>query len=350
MDDYKAHVSTLPYAYGGSAGQGMIKDKPDNFKVNECLSFEPSGSGEHVFLYIQKTDLNTEDVVKQLAKYADVPRRSVSYAGMKDRYAVTRQWFSVQLPGKTGPDWDLMEQSNIQVLQATRHLRKLKRGSIKLNDFEIVLNDLVIDKKLLEQNLDNIRTSGVPNYFMEQRFGYACQNLSRVYALFASGEKFKNKKTRGIFLSSARSYLFNQVLASRVVDQTWNKGLSGDIFILDGSRQFFQEDVLPADTQVRLDEHDIHCSGPLFGTTDQPVEQDAGQIEQKVFDDNNVFCKGLLDHKLESSRRALRVVPQNLIHEWLSPNSMKLSFSLPSGSYATAVIRELIKTASNKGL
>lgn len=350
MHDFKTHVYTLPYAYGGSAGEGLIKDKPDYFKVNECLSFEPSGSGEHVFLYIQKTDLNTEDVVKQLAKYADVPRRSVSYAGMKDRYAVTRQWFSVQLPGKTGPDWDLMEQPNIQVLQATRHLRKLKRGAIKLNDFEIILSDLVIDKTRLEKKLENIRRSGVPNYFMEQRFGYACQNLTRVHALFASGEKLKSKKTKGIFLSSARSYLFNQVLASRIVDQTWNKALPGDIFILNGSRQFFKEEVLPADTQARLDEHDIHCSGPLFGLTDQPIEQGAGQVEQKVFDDNNVLCKGLLDHKLESSRRALRVVPQKLMHEWLSQNSMKLSFSLPSGSYATAVIRELIKTTSNKGL
>jgi len=350
MHDFKAHVQALPYVYGGSAGQGLIKDKPDHFKVNECLSFEPSGSGEHVYLYIQKTDLNTEDVVKQLANYAGVPRRSVAYAGKKDRYAVTQQWFSVQLPGKTGPDWGLMEQPNIQVLQTTRHLRKLKRGAIKLNNFEIILKDLVIDKGLLEQKLDNIKMRGVPNYFMEQRFGYACQNLTRVHALFASGEKLKSKKTRGIFLSSARSYLFNQVLASRVVDQTWNKALLGDVFILNGSRQFFQEEVLSADIQARLDEHDIHCSGPLFGLTDQPVKQDVGQIEQKVFDDNDVFCKGLLDHKLESSRRPLRVVPQHLVHEWLSPNSMKLNFHLPSGSYATAVIRELIKTTSNKGL
>ncbi|ORU93112.1 MAG: tRNA pseudouridine synthase D [Cycloclasticus sp. symbiont of Bathymodiolus heckerae] len=347
--NYERHVDELPYAHGGiAAGVGVIKESPDDFIVNETLSFEPSGEGEHVFLYIKKTGLNTDEVAKILAVHADVPRRSVSYAGMKDRTAVTKQWFSVQLPGKKGPDWHLLDNDAFKIEHITRHLKKLKRGAIKFNEFKIILSQLDVDTELVKQRAERIKMQGVPNYFMEQRFGYKCQNLSRAEELFASGKKIKNRKLRGLFLSSVRSFLFNKVLAQRVKQETWNKAETGDAFMLDGTRQFFHEDVVSSDCVERLDEHDIHPSGPLFGSGEESVSKDAYEIEQAVFTNNPIFCEALMKYKVEFSRRALRVVPHDFMLQWLTNDKIELTFKLQSGSYATAVVRELLRATTSR--
>tara|TARA_R110002095_G_scaffold90938_1_gene79415 strand:+ start:2672 stop:3712 length:1041 start_codon:yes stop_codon:yes gene_type:complete len=341
---YQSHVEGLPYAHGAPVGSGVLRERAENFKVNEELSFEPSGEGEHVFLYIQKTGLNTEDVVKILAQYAGVPRSSVSFAGMKDRHAVTKQWFSVQLPGQSGPDWQQLNNADIQFERITRHTKKLKRGAIKFNQFEIIISQLDADRQFIEQRSESIIKLGVPNYFMQQRFGYLCQNLNRAYELFLKKQPIKNKKTRGLFLSSARSFLFNQVLAKRVSSHTWDQPLEGDVFVLDGSRQFFQNEAVSTDIQARMIEHDIHPSGPLFGSSESVVKYGVRESEEAVFSDNIVFCEGLKKQKVESARRSLRVVPQNLELIFLDNNRLQISFRLQSGSYATAVLRELVNT------
>ncbi len=344
---YEQHVSNLPYAHGGSAGYGMLRESPSDFIVNETLSFEPSGEGEHAFVYIQKTGLNTDDVVKKLAIHANVARSTVSYAGMKDRQAITKQWFSVQLPGKQDPDWTMLNDDTLQIEQVTRHLKKLKRGTIKFNVFEIIVSKLDVDKNLIQQRALSIQKYGVPNYFMEQRFGYHCQNLSRAKNIFSRNEKIKNRKIKSLFLSSARSFLFNEVLAQRVERQTWNKAETGDAFMLDGTRQFFQFNELSTDLPERLDEHDIHSTGPLFGAGESISKGDTEIIEQTVFTKNNIFCEALIKYKVEPARRALRVVPGNFMLDWLDGNKLKLTFNLPSGSYATAVVRELLRATIN---
>lgn len=341
---YRLHVEGLSYAHDGPVGSGLLKERAENFKVNEDLSFEPSGEGEHVFLYIQKTGLNTEDVVKILAQYAEVPRSSVSFAGMKDRHAVTKQWFSVQLPGQSGPDWQQLNKADIQFERITRHSKKLKRGAIKFNQFEIIISQLDADRQLIERRAESIIKSGVPNYFMQQRFGYLGQNLSRAYDLFLKKQPIKNKKTKSLFLSSARSFLFNQALSKRVTNHTWDQALEGDVFVLDGSRQFFQGETVSAEIQARMLEHDIHPSGPLFGIGESVVKHGVKESEEAVFSDNIVFCEGLKKQKVESARRSLRVVPQNLELNFLDNDRLHISFKLQSGSYATAVLRELVNT------
>jgi len=341
---YEKHVENLPYVHGGTAGSGLLKASFEDFIVNETLSFEPSGEGEHAFLYIQKTGLNTDEVLKKLAIHANVPRRTVSYAGMKDRQAVTKQWFSVQLPGKEDPDWSLLNDEFIHIEYVTRHIRKLKRGAIKFNAFEITVSDLDVDKSLVEERAEHIKRFGVPNYFMQQRFGYLAQNLSRAEAIFSRNEKIKDRKLKSLFLSSVRSFLFNEVLAKRVERGTWDKAETGDAFMLDGTRQFFKEDSVSNEISQRLDEHDVHPAGLLFGKGESIVSDDAEAIEQAVFEENKVFCQALIRFELEQARRAFRLVPNDFILEWLEGNKLKLKFNLPSGSYATAVVRELIKT------
>ena len=344
---FETHVDELPYAHGGPVGSALLREKNAYFKVNESLTFEPSGEGEHVFLYIQKTGLNTEDVVKRLAILAEVPRRSVSYAGMKDKHAVTKQWFSVQLPGKEGPDWHLLEDESLKIEQVTRHLKKLKRGTIKFNQFEIVVSQLNADKKQLLERAEQIRLFGVPNYFMDQRFGYLCQNIERVYSFFSKGEAIKNKKMKSLLLSSARSYLFNKVLAERADDKNWDLAVDGDAFMLNGTRQFFKEDSISSEINKRLSEHDIHPTGPLFGKGERTVADTVYALENDVFNENSIFCDGLLKERVEFSRRSLRVLPEDFTLVWLANNKLKLSFKLQSGSYATAVVRELLTTKSH---
>lgn len=344
---FETHVVDLSYAHGGSVGSGLLRQKPQDFTVNEQLTFEPSTEGEHVFLYIKKTGLNTDDVVKKLAMHAAVPRRAVSYAGMKDRHAVTKQWFSVHLPGQEGPDWNLMTDDALQIERITRHLKKLKRGSIKFNAFEIVISQLDADQAMLIQRAEQIKTMGVPNYFMEQRFGYLCQNIDRVYGLFSKNEAIKNNKIKSLFLSSARSYLFNRVLCERVMAKNWDKAETGDVFMLNGTRQYFKEEFISDEMTKRLAKHDIHPTGPLFGLENNTVSDAAYELENKVFMEDKVFCNGLIKEKVESARRSLRVVPEDFQLNLLPDDKVGVSFKLPSGSYATAVIRELI-SATNK--
>ncbi|ORU91147.1 MAG: tRNA pseudouridine synthase D [Cycloclasticus sp. symbiont of Poecilosclerida sp. N] len=345
--DFDSHVEELPFAHGGQIGSGQIKERAENFRVNETLTFEPSGEGEHVFLYIQKTDLNTGDVTKILSKHADVTRHSVAYAGMKDRRAVSKQWFSVQLPGKEGTDWNALNNDQILIESVTRHAKKLKRGTIKHNQFEILISNMSVDNEKLEQKALNIENKGVPNYFMRQRFGYQCQNLSRTFDFFIKKEPIRNKKLRGIFLSSARSFLFNKVLAQRVNEGVWDKAIQGDAFMLNGTRQCFYGADISSEIHKRMLEHDISATGPLFGVNKDMVQYNAQDIEQNVFSMNDVFCDGLRRQKMETSRRALRVIPEGFKYDLVADDALRLSFKLPSGSYATAVIRELIDVSEN---
>ena len=342
--NFQQHVELLPRAFGGSLSTGILKQSVQDFIVNEQLSFEPSGEGEHAYLYIQKNDLNTEDVAKCLAKHAGVTRKSVSFAGMKDKRAVTQQWFSVHLPGVSDPDWSLLNNDQIEIKKITRHLRKLKRGAIKFNSFEIIIQQLSADHQLIQQRVADISQQGVPNYFMAQRFGYKANNLSLAERIFYKNHKIKDRNKKGILLSAVRSYLFNEVLAERVSKQSWNKAIEGDTFVLDGTRNFFANETIDEEIIERIKSMDIHPSGCLFGTGKPEVLGKALAIEQAVLDNNQIFCDGLLKEKVAASRRPLRMKVSNFTVSFIDDSTACFSFDLPSGSYATAVMRELFET------
>ena len=140
-------IPVWPYVYGQPSGLGKIRSVPEDFIVKENLAFEPSGEGEHAFLQIEKTGENTDYVARQLARFANVRQRDVSYAGLKDRHAVTTQWFSVWLPGKADPDWTQFETNSMKVLHSVRHARKLKRGVLSGNSFKLIIRDWQGDKE-----------------------------------------------------------------------------------------------------------------------------------------------------------------------------------------------------------
>jgi tRNA pseudouridine13 synthase len=334
----------LPHAHGGPAGTGLIKASPEDFVVEEILGFELSGEGEHVFLRIEKRGENTDYVARQLARFAGVPIRNVGYAGLKDRHGRTIQWYSVQLPGKAGPDWREMDSGSLRVLDIGRNSRKLKKGAAAGNRFELTVREIKADRSLLEQRLARIAEQGVPNYFGAQRFGREGQNLEKARELFAGTAARPDPHKRGLYLSAARSEIFNRILARRVAEGTWNQAIPGDAFMFGDSRSFFKPEELTPDILRRVADKDIHPSGVLWGKDASAATDAAAAIEQAVADESAEYCRGLEQFGLDTARRQFRLCPAELRWEFPDPQTLRLCFTLPAGAYATTVLRELVDT------
>jgi tRNA pseudouridine13 synthase len=333
------NLPVWPFVYGGPSGRGKIRALPDDFIVEEILAFEPSGTGEHAFLQIRKTGENTEYVARQLARFAGVRLRDIGFAGLKDRHAVTTQWFSIWLPGKSDPDWAAFASASIAVLQATRHARKLQRGALSGNRFSLTVRDWQGDRDEAEAQLDSIKASGIPNYFGEQRFGHQGRNVERALALF-QGKK-ADREQRSLYLSAARSFLFNQVLASRVEQRTWNRPLPGESLMFDQSHSRFKADALDQAIAGRVEAGEIHPTGALWGRGDSGVTEAVAALEAEVIGRFPELAEGLQDSGVDTERRALRVNVPDLAWAFFN-DRLQLHFSLPAGSYATALLREVI--------
>jgi len=333
-------------AYGGAQSTGVIRRSADDFIVNEIQSFELSGEGEHAFLHIEKCNENTDFIARLLSRFAGVRQRDVSYAGLKDRHARTTQWFSVWLPGKPDPDWSELNSDTLKILQVTRHSRKLKRGSLAGNQFILKIRDWQGDKAILEQQLNLIKQQGVPNYFGEQRFGREGANINKALALFA-GEKL-SRNLRGMYLSAARSLLFNQIVSLRVKNATWNQALEGDLLMFNDSHSFFKADLIDASVNERIQNLDIHPTAALWGKGELETSQTVAEIENQIISEHSEIGKGLIKFGLEQDRRAMRSQVKNLQWQFLDSECLELQFSLNAGSYATAVLREIIDTSLRK--
>jgi len=330
-------------AGGPPACQGRFKACPEDFRVTEILGFEPDGSGGHVWLELEKTGMNTDFLARRLARIAGVPARAIGYSGLKDRQAVTRQWFSIDLAGRAEPDWTGLEDGGVRLLTRTRSARKLRRGSHRRNAFVLVLRDLRGDAAALEAALGRVRDAGVPNYFGAQRFGREGGNLAAAAALFSGDLRLKDRHRRGLYLSAARAWLFNQVLSRRVGEGSWNRLLPGEAVVLDGTHSFFPARGDEADLQQRLVAFDIHPSGPLWGRGVPGSEAGALALETEVLGPCESFRVGLEAAGLRQERRALRLRPGDMTWEFLPGQALRLAFSLPAGAYATSVLGELIE-------
>lgn len=319
-----------------------IRSLPDYFKVNEVLPFDPDGSGGHVWLKIQKRNVNTDWLANELAKFAGVQSVAIGYAGLKDRHAITTQWFSVNLEGHQEPDWSEFENDDIKIIKITRHGKKLKRGVLAGNKFKLRLTNVQGDQSLWESSFKHVQQHGVPNYFAEQRFGHQGNNLNRVDYWFSTGKAPRKRNQRSIYLSAARSWLFNLVLAERVQLKNWNQPLSGDVMLLAGTKasSFVVDDVEDV-LQIRLKTMDIHPTGPLWGRGTQQVHSDSLKIEQQVLADWQDWQQGLEKAGLNQERRSLRLFSDDFNWQYIDNTQIELEFFLPAGCYATAVMREL---------
>lgn len=311
-------------ACGGPLFAAAIRTVPEDFQVTEQLGWDLSGDGEHDFLWIEKRDANTEWVARQLARHAGVPARDVGYAGLKDRHALTWQWFSV--PRWNAPDWTTLDVEGVAVRDVQRHRKKLRRGAHRANGFRIVLRGDGIDacRAELAERLAQIGAQGVPNYFGEQRFGRDGANL-RLADDWASGRRLPRHK-RSLAISTIRSFLFNEALDRRVRDGTWNLLVPGDKANLDGSGSVF--DVAERDSELvqRCATMDVHPAGVLAGEG-TGLGPAAWQI-------------ALDKARVEPGVRSLRLRVRD-IDSAVDAGVATLSFTLGRGAYATSVLREI---------
>lgn len=328
------------FAWGGPVLTGRIRIRPADFRVEEILGHTPDGAGEHLWLYVEKTGVNTVDAARMLAGATGIPPRDAGFAGLKDRQAVTRQWFSLALGNRPDPDLADTPAEGLRILERSRSARKIQRGRLAGNRFVLAVRDIAGDRAAADAVLERIREHGVPNGFGEQRFGG--NNIARAYRLFRGELRRKpNKSKRGFYLSAARSLIFNRVLEARLEDGTWNRLQSGEVAMLDGSRSWFAADPDDPDQARRCAEQDIHPTGPLAGSGDSPVTGGVAQLEQAVLDEYTELVTGLSRFGLEHQRRALRMRVHDLDWTW-GEDTLELTFALDSGSYATTVLREVV--------
>ena len=259
-------------------------------------------------MHVKKRDQNTQWVAGLLAELAGVDRRSVGFCGLKDRFAVTTQWFSLHLPGRD-IEIDQLAHSDFQILSGARHNKKLRRGMHAGNRFSIVIRDFDVEIKALERRLKLILASGVPNYFAEQRFGWDANNLIKANDLIVQGKLKGNRHGTGIYLSAARSWLFNLLL----------------------------------DRYLRLGKTNFTDNGALWGRGRSSTEADFSEHEQQLLSDWTDWCHALEHAGLKQQRRAFILQPQNLSYKAHSESQFEFNFELPNGSYATAVLREIVE-------
>ena len=373
-------LDTLAFANGKPGLAATFKQEFTDFRVDEQLSFKFTEKGEHAYLWVEKIDRSTVDVAKKLSEVTGVHGSDIGYSGMKDRRAETRQWFSIKLPASREPELVACESDSLRIVETHRNSRKLKIGSHRSNHFRVLLRDCDGSRDEFEQRLAQIEAGGVPNYFGSQRFGRGLSNLTQVQAwmsaelaigLDANSKSVidtaaaaipKQRFKRSMLFSAARSYLFNQILSRRLELGNWNGYIAGDVLNLAGTdRSFALETGVEWDSilQQRLENFDIHITGPLPGEIDPKDKYvsygEAADIEEAVCEQFNTLLAGLRHFGLKTARRPLSFRPSDLTWEWQKSeqadgaSDLLLDFSLGKGAYATSLLRELCVTRSPDG-
>jgi tRNA pseudouridine13 synthase len=330
-----------PRAHGEPVASAALRTEAADFVVEEDLGFAPSGSGAHLLLKVRKTDANTAWVARALARLAGCHPRDVGYAGLKDRRAVAIQWFSVPQPrGRAALAGEAGE--GFEVLEVHPHQRKLPRGALAGNRFAIRLRAPAGDgaslARCLAPRLAVIAARGVPNYFGPQRFGRDGANLQRI----AGGEPLRLPPAeRGFVLSAARSVVFNALLGARVADGSWEHLGAGDLAMLDGRGSLFRVDATDATLAARAARLEIHPTGPLWGRGEPGSAAGVLALEQRIGAQFPAACALCVSAGMAHERRSLRLRVAELDCA-VEPHAVLLRFHLARGSFATAVLRELL--------
>lgn len=338
----------LGFAYGKPKASGEFKATPEDFQVSERIGFDLTGSGEHQFLKIEKRGITTEELIKSLSKRLNKPIKNISYAGLKDRQALTTQWISIHCPGEELTDVHLLQDTHWRVIESARHLKKLKIGALCGNQFSIVLRHINHSEDL-ENRLYQIQKEGVPNYFGAQRFGHEGRNVIKAEEMLIQNKKIKDRFLRSIYYSAARSFLYNQILSERVQHQNWNKAVSGDVMQLSGTHSIFEIEIPDDMIRSRIVNHDISPASVLWGAGKERVQLEALDLQKKSFSGFEAWCEALEQHGLERAYRAQILYTQDLTWEWQDAHTLHLNFELPPGAYATSVLRELIDLRTEVG-
>jgi tRNA pseudouridine13 synthase len=324
-----------------------LKASPEAFRVCEELDGFPStpgpetvpSDGEHLCLYLEKTGDNSEYVARQLAILAGCRPYDVGFCGLKDRHAITRQWFSLYRPGQSAEDRTFIDgvSERWPVLSFCRHTHKLRRGDHRGNRFVITLNEVTGSKAETDEALQRLKRQGAPNYFGSQRFGINGGNLDRAAAMDPavmvdrgrSGKRGRRGKKPGggerskhvMYFSAARSWLFNEVLACRVSAGNWLSSVDGEPGLA--------EQIIP--------------TGPLWGDGGTSAGGQLADLEWSAVDQVPELVRLFSTTRMKPERRSLVARPDGLSWQWLADDSLELTFFLLPGQYATAVLSDIFE-------
>ncbi|RTZ14961.1 tRNA pseudouridine(13) synthase TruD [Vibrio aquaticus] len=335
-------LSSLAYLNGKPSAKGKLKARAEHFKVNENLGFDFTGTGEHLMVRIRKSGENTSFVANELAKTCGVKSKDVSWAGLKDRHAVTEQWLSVHLPKGETPDFSqfLAQYPSIEILATDRHNKKLRPGDLIGNQFEITLSE-VTDVDDVLTRLESVTQSGVPNYFGSQRFGNQGNNLDEARCWGRENVRTRNQNKRSLYLSAARSWIFNTILSERIEKGLFSQAMVGDLVELEGQTELVSQDALE-EVNTALVEKRMQLTAAMAGDNALPTQADALALEQPHLDAEPDLMALIRGNRMRHDRRSISLMPQDL--SWsVESDSITLNFSLDAGCFATAIIRELIE-------
>lgn len=356
----------LPPTSGDPLFEGRIKSTPADFIVREELGFEFEEEGEHLYLYIRKCGLNTNDLQEKLEKIFKCKSVDIGVSGLKDKNAITDQWMSIKTPKTvedvalqtiTGSEEKALPVGEFAVLASHRHSRKLRRGAHQYNAFSITVRDIVEPAEgahsndggeygnsletTLSERMKLIQANGFANYFGPQRFGINHQNLPKAQRYFDNPKRKITRTQRSLLISSARSQLFNRVCAARVNDGSWNQAMLGEPMLLAGSHSFFTN-TGGADVLARCAAHDIHPTGPLWGAGEVLATDECKHYEEQVLLSYTTYLQGLQAAGLKQQRRAIRANVDTLSWSWQSLDTVTLNFKLVKGVYATCFLSEFM--------
>lgn len=345
-DHWRKAALEPPTAWGsGPLTTGVLRSSPEDFVVDEILGFEAGGEGPHALLRVRKRGANTEWVARELARVAGCKHFDVGFAGLKDRHAVTTQSFTVPRGKRAAEEFLGITGEGYEVIAAAPHQRKLPRGALAGNRFEITVRDVHCDAGSLAERIAAIAAGGVPNYFGPQRFGREAGNLADVIrAAQQAGDSRGRSRGRGdagFMLSAARSVIFNAIAAERVTAGTWNRLLAGDVANLDGRGSVFGVEQVDDELAGRCATLDVHPTAPLVG---DDVPMSAGvvrELEQSLASRFPEALTVISRERMKSERRALRLRAEGLEHDY-ADGLLRLRFALSAGSFATTVLREII--------
>jgi tRNA pseudouridine13 synthase len=344
-DEWIERALAAPRAFGPPLGRGRLRAEPEDFIVEEDLGFAPSGAGAHVLVRVRKRNANTEWVSREIARAAGCRPFDVGFAGLKDRHAVTTQWFSVPSPRGAAYVGDVVAKladlkgEGFEVIEAHPHSKKLPRGALAGNRFIIRVRDVSSDDVAIGGRIDAIARSGLPNFFGPQRFGRDGANLQKI----STDPSAIHPRDRTYVLSAARSLIFNAVLNERVTDGSWCRLEPGDIANLDGTGSVFPVDAVDTTLEERIAALDVHPTGPMWGEGEPPSRARIHDLEQQVASTLAEPCALVAAAGMKQERRGLRLAVREL--GWQREgNDVVVRFWLTKGSFATTVLRELFET------
>ncbi len=326
---------------------GKLGPEPEDFQVDEVPLYELSGNGQHLFVRLRKRGLTTQQLLKHVAKASGTRERDIGVAGQKDKHAVTTQWISLLAHEVLAPEeWQLPDE--VSVVEVTRHDNKLRTGHVAGNRFRIRLVD-VPNPEAAEPIRQKLAQEGMPNFFGAQRFGAELSNLDKAIRFLEEQSTAKSRRKPPRFItklypSVVQAEVFNRYVQRRL-DVGLDQLLSGEVVRLEGSpKHFIVED--PQRELPRLAEKDIHLTGPIWGPKMLAPQQQALELEQAALQSLGLSEQQLaaLAKLAPGARRDLLVHPRDLQARAETASDgracLVLEFFLPSGAYATEVIRQ----------